>query len=193
MNAKQNANIARARFHVQLWNHDKTTKQLMEIYSVSRSTAQKMRREEGVLSQQQRLNIKKEEFLQAKEHHGLTIKQIQKIYGVKYQFATNLKNMVVKSLVMDRRKNLDKLIYSHPNFGHPGEPAPVSIRALAEDIGCSREAVAARRNKRMVCRHVAQRKVRAGSSDVMAYKTCKLTHSWGRPAGIDRYLEGLRE
>ena len=193
---RKNAYIALERFKIQSYNWNKTTKELMEIYGVGTTYITKMRKEVGYLTPQEKIAIARDKFAETPADHKLTVPQIMKKYEVPKTTAQKMLAKVTPNKNELRIMELDRLICSHPDFGTPGEKAKVSQRSLAIELGVCCDSVAKRRKAKGVLPFKqVHRGRRPGPSkiDKIAYKVCRLTHNWGRPKGIDRHLEMLRE
>ena len=194
--SRNNAYIAMERFKIQSYNWDKPIKDIAKIYGVGTTFARKMRRSVGGMSESERIKEQRSKaralFKCHQEHYDLPIGEIAKIYDVPYKFASKMIGEVVGNRQKTRVYKLDALIYEHPDFGVPDEPAPISHRELAEILGVCIPSVGARRRKKGVLPYqVVSQEI--SPTDKAAYKVCRLTHNWGRPKGIDRHLEKLRE
>jgi hypothetical protein len=193
---RKNAYIAMERFKIQSYNWDKTTAELMEIYDVGQTFITKMRKEVGYLSPKERLDQAKKKFAKTKKDHTLTVPEIVKKYEVTRTAAEHMLAKVTPSKHKLLTQELDRKICSHPDFGIPGERAPVSQRKIATELGVCCDSIAKRRKAKGVLPfkqiHTGPRPVPT-ALDKIAYKVCRLTHGWGRPKGIDKHLEELRE
>ena len=190
-NFKKNADIAMARFRVQTYNHGKKIKTIAEIYGVSETFAKKMCNEVGTVTVMASNRIKCAEarrlFKHNLEHYKLLPEELSKIYEISLRFAKRLLVEVNGSAYDVRRKAMNDLVYNHPNFGVPGQHAPVTHTQLADALGVKEHVVSMRRHKVGVLPY-NHRTNFLTPAEKRGYKICKLTRSWGRPAGMDRYL-----
>ena len=192
-NAKQNADIAMARFKVQTYNWNKQNKTLMKIYGVSESFVTKMRREVGIVSAKDKCDEARKIFKCHPEHHKLTDIEVAKIYDVSESTARTFQRELrgTTKAVERRIKNerLDNLICLHPDFGTPGDSALVPTKVLARRLGVNRYNVNVRRSKSGVLPYKASITNPLTGPERRAYKLCALTKSWGRAVGMENRNE----
>ena len=191
-NFKKNADIAMARFKVQTYNWNKQNRTLMKIYGVSESFVTKMKREVGQVSAKDRCAEARKLFKCHPEHHKLTDIEIGKLYGVSEStartFQRELRGTTKAVERIIRHEKLDNLIYNHPDFGLPGEMAVVPTNVLARRLNVPRYTVTVRRGRAGVLPYQAAITHPPTGPEKRAYKMCRLVKTWGRPAGMDRYL-----
>lgn len=190
-----NAEIAMARFKVQSYNWKKTTKALMKIYGVGGTFVTKMRREVGYVDPRERYQEMVKKFLATPEHHEIEAKEIERIYEVSMTASKRMACMVGKTHAEKIKERLDRLIYSHPDFGTPGQRAEVSLTKIADELKCCTSSISSRRKIKGVlpaftAKPPSQRPEMT-YNDRKAFKVCRLTHNWGRPKGMAEHLETL--
>jgi len=194
LSPKNNAQIALERFRVQSYNWDKTTAELQKIYGVGTKFIAKMREDIGVPAPKDRLKINNDKamalFKCHPEHHGLSYREIKKLYDVTETWAKKMIRECSETSYKKRLEALDALVYDDPDFGTPGECASMSQKDFANKLGVSEHIVGSRRRLKGVLPYKIH-KDWLSEPEKRIYKLCKLTRTWGRPAGIDRYLEQL--
>ena len=187
-NKDQHAEVALARFKVQAYNWNKQNKTLMEIYGVGEAFVKKMKREVGIVPIKERCAEARRLFKCHPEHYNLPSEEVAKIYGVTDKFAAKMIGEFCGNRQAARVRKLDNLILNHPNFGVPGQHATVSHRALADELGVSQFSVGSRRRLKGVLTYKIP-KDWLSEPEKRTYELCKLTRTWGRPAGIDEHLQ----
>lgn len=196
-NAKKHFDLMLERFEVQTYNHNKQNKALMRIYGISESSCTKFRRHVGQVSAKDKCAEARRLFKCHPEHHNLSAIEIGKLYEVSEStartFQTELRGTSKSVERAIKVEKLDNLIYNHPDFGVPGEPAPTPTKVFARLLGVKRYTVTIRRGKAGVLPYQAPKHHKPTGPERRAYRLCKKTRSWGRPAGIDRHLESLRD
>ena len=187
-NAKKNADIAMERFKVQSYNWNKQNKTIMKIYGVSETFVTKMKRTVGIISAKDRCAEARRIFKCHPEHHKLSSLEVANLYDISERTGQTLLYEINGGVKAVNRERLDKIILTHPDFGTPGEMAKIPTAALAIILDVPRHTITTRRHNAGVISYERAKNHRPTGPEKRAYKLCKLTRSWGRAAGIDRYL-----
>lgn len=155
---------------------------------------------------QMEVEIAKRKYMKNKKDHDLPVGVAAEKYGVVSTTVTKWrKELGFKTqyeISMDRQAR----IRAHPQFGNKGDPAPCHARVIARDL-----------NENIQYIWKVRRDAGVGTHDPIAtfsqddlmipykkrrhltvvekrnYKLCRTMNTWGRPRGINRHLEELRE
>jgi hypothetical protein len=142
-------------------------------------------------------------FLNNKKHHDWNTEQIQKHYSVGKSFALKMRKAAGWSSSYEKCATAKDKLLKDPRIGKPGEVCDVPASTLAKEYGCHHSTVRKVRHDLGVIAplnyggdpEMWPGGIRTGltPSERALYKLCAKTRSWGRPEGIDRHLEVLRE
>jgi len=126
-------------------------------------------------------------FRAAPDDHNKSIGELKDIYGVSKSTLTKWRSAVgIKSQSEMRRKRL-ALLRSQPDYGQPGEPAPVIADVIAKRLGLCASTVQTARRKDGIEPPIVRRNQHGECKRCPTKKEreiavlCRLTRTWGVP------------